>query len=728
MRSLLIATLCLLTCAVVNAQRQAIGTVIGNQKVIPIATNAPGYAIDAQALIYYPDDYFLAKNASKRYPLFLFLHGAGEGASSNISEVIRQSLPQLISQGLKPYGIDPTSGDTIKFIVVSPHCASCGGSYSYPQLQYTIPYLIANYRIDTTCVWAGGLSSGGRGTFSLPMGNKVGDSLLGKKLAGIMPMANGGYDDRTDLFPNLATAVKGGMSVLYTIGDQDPGYNASGFFQYDALIAKNAQPGRYIPKVIIGGTHSANVWNPPFPETSRIFSSSVNAWTQMWTLRRKAGTAPVAVPLSASAGNNQTITLPIPTVKLTGTATPATGTTIRSYAWMKVSGGAAKISNAAAAATEVTGLEAGIYVFKLTVTSSAGTTMSPTVQVTVNPAPIPLSASAGSNQTITLPASVVTLTGTATPATGTTIKTYAWTKVSGGAATISNAAAPTTAVTGLAAGVYVFKLTVTSSAGTTISPTVQVTVNAAAAPAKPVSTGKPVPGTIQAESYDAMSGINTQASTDAGGGLNAGWIDKGDWMDYKVTVATAGTYTVNIRYASPYTNVGFQIRSSTGAVLAMVAPKTTGGFQTWGTVSTTVKLPAGDQTLRIYSISDNWNFNWIQFSSSAAAAEANNTSVDARSFSLAVDTAVSSPAVPASILVYPNPVQRQFTLSCSNGLTGKMVVQVVDVSGMVRRVYNYAKDQAVLQVSVDLGDLAAGTYFLRTQIGNFTDVKKIIKL
>src|SRR5258707_968088 len=144
MRFLLIATLCVSVCAGVEAQTQALGTVLGNQKVIPIATNPPGYAINAQALIYYPDDYFLPANANKRYPLYLFLHGAGQGASTNISEVLQTSLPQLIAQGLKPYGIDPATGDTVKFIVISPHCALCGGSYSYPQLQYTIPYLVAN--------------------------------------------------------------------------------------------------------------------------------------------------------------------------------------------------------------------------------------------------------------------------------------------------------------------------------------------------------------------------------------------------------------------------------------------------------------------------------------------------------------------------------------------------------------------------------------------------------
>ncbi|MBN1410059.1 MAG: carbohydrate-binding protein, partial [Spirochaetales bacterium] len=59
----------------------------------------------------------------------------------------------------------------------------------------------------------------------------------------------------------------------------------------------------------------------------------------------------------------------------------------------------------------------------------------------------------------------------------------------------------------------------------------------------------PVPGKIEAESYSAMSGIQTENTTDSGGGLNVGWIDAGDWMEYNVTV-TAGTYYVQYRVAA----------------------------------------------------------------------------------------------------------------------------------------------------------------------------------
>src|SRR6476469_6251015 len=94
------------------------GSTVGNQKVIQIPRDA--YNTQEQALIYYPDDYFLPQNANKRYPMFVFLHGTGEGATNDINEVCRNSLPKEIKAGLKPYGIDPATGDTIKWITVCP--------------------------------------------------------------------------------------------------------------------------------------------------------------------------------------------------------------------------------------------------------------------------------------------------------------------------------------------------------------------------------------------------------------------------------------------------------------------------------------------------------------------------------------------------------------------------------------------------------------------------------
>ena len=88
---------------------------------------------------------------------------------------------------------------------------------------------------------------------------------------------------------------------------------------------------------------------------------------------------------TANAGSDQSITLPIAAVTLTGSGTDPDGT-ISSYVWAKLSGPATgTITNVTAAATAATGLLAGTYVFELTVTDNAGATAKDNIQVIVNP-------------------------------------------------------------------------------------------------------------------------------------------------------------------------------------------------------------------------------------------------------------------------------------------------------------------------------------------------------
>jgi hypothetical protein len=178
---------------------------------------------------------------------------------------------------------------------------------------------------------------------------------------------------------------------------------------------------------------------------------------------------------TASAGADQTITLPTNSVNLTGSGADTDGT-IASYSWTKTSGPTATISNASSATTNVTGLVQGTYEFELKVTDNIGAIGKDTVQVTVNVANnIAPTASAGADQTITLPTNTVTLTGTGTDSDG-TIASYSWTKTSGSVATITNATSATTAINGLTAGDYTFNLKVTDNQGATGTDTVHVTV------------------------------------------------------------------------------------------------------------------------------------------------------------------------------------------------------------------------------------------------------------
>jgi len=462
---------------------QPVGTVLGRQTVINMAYNAPGFAL-GYALVYYPDDYFLPQNASKRYPLYFFSPGNGENAQTNIIEVLRTSLPELISQGLNPYGIDPVTHDTVKWIVVSQHCPGCGGSYAYPQLQYTIPYILsgqAGLRVDTSCVWAGGLSGGGRATWSIPMGTTPHtDTLIGKRITGIMPMANGGFDNfMSTTNMNLDTVAKRGLGCLYIIGDQDPGWNTIGGMAYNDTMTRYSQPGKYHFRLVLGGTHSENVWNIPFPLNADVWNTGMNCWTLMWTLRKNAA----ITTLTADAGVNQNVTLPTSSITLSGSGSTPTGTTVTSYNWTRVSGpNTPTIVSPTSATTSVTGLVQGTYVFQLQVTNSASNTATDQVSIIVSPAPAnPPIVSASGPGTITLPTTFASLTGSAIPQGTNTISSYAWTQIAGPTtATIISPTAVNTQVTALTTvGTYSFKLTATDNLGQSNSASVAVNVVAA---------------------------------------------------------------------------------------------------------------------------------------------------------------------------------------------------------------------------------------------------------
>jgi beta-glucosidase len=150
-----------------------------------------------------------------------------------------------------------------------------------------------------------------------------------------------------------------------------------------------------------------------------------------------------------------------------------------------------------------------------------------------------------------------------------------------------------------------------------------------------------VPGTVQAANYDTggqgvaynvaaangtansyrADGVDLEATSDtqdtspAGGGYDVGWTTSGQWFNYSVEVATAGVYTVSIRIAAPAA-VGdaLHIANATGTNLSgAVAVPSTGGYQTWTTVTASVTLAAGAQTLTVDQDAAGWNLHYLAF-------------------------------------------------------------------------------------------------------------------
>ena len=149
-----------------------------------------------------------------------------------------------------------------------------------------------------------------------------------------------------------------------------------------------------------------------------------------------------------------------------------------------------------------------------------------------------------------------------------------------------------------------------------------------------------VPGTVQAANYDTggqgtaynvtsvngngtayrSDGVDLESCTDtgsAGCGYDLGWTATGQWFRYTVNVATAGTYTVSLRLASPSgVTDGLHIASSSGANLSgNINVPNTGGWQTYTTVTATVTLPAGQQTLTLDEDNGGFNIRYLTFTS-----------------------------------------------------------------------------------------------------------------
>ncbi len=130
--------------------------------------------------------------------------------------------------------------------------------------------------------------------------------------------------------------------------------------------------------------------------------------------------------------------------------------------------------------------------------------------------------------------------------------------------------------------------------------------------------GQPLPVTIQAENYSTMMGIETEPTSDMGGGENVGYIHQGDWMSYAenlIDIPSTGHYRVIYRLASPGGYGRFALHEVDGSAhYDTVDVPNTGSSQTWVDVVRTVYLTAGVHRLGITALERGagFNINWFR--------------------------------------------------------------------------------------------------------------------
>jgi PKD repeat protein len=285
----------------------------------------------------------------------------------------------------------------------------------------------------------------------------------------------------------------------------------------------------------VSGPAGGTITTPGSPTTT-ITALVAGTYVYQWTITNAPCTASSdqmsiivsGAPTTATAGIDQTVCAGT-TVTMAGN-TPTTGTGL----WTKISGPAGgTITTPGSPTTTITALVAGTYVYQWTISNAPCTASSDQMSIIVSGAPT--TAAAGIDQTV-CEGTTVTMAGN-TPTTGTGV----WTKISGPAGgTITTPGSPTTTITALVAGTYVYQWTISNAPCTASSDQMSIIVSgapttAAAGIDQTVCEGTTV--TMAGNTPTTGTGVWTKISGPAGG-----TITTPSSPTSTITALVAGTY------------------------------------------------------------------------------------------------------------------------------------------------------------------------------------------
>ncbi|HEU4471688.1 MAG TPA: T9SS type A sorting domain-containing protein [Flavisolibacter sp.] len=318
-----------------------------------------------------------ASNPTAKFPVLIFLHGAGEvgdGSPAKLPLVLRNAIPKLIKENKFPTSFN-VNGQSHSFIVISPQMS--GSDYSGNSIHTLIDHLISKYRVDQSRIYLTGLSMGGGNTW-VYAGSAAGST----RLAGIVNICG-----NSPAYDGMVNTVAKANLPVWAFHNQGDGVCPVAYTN-DWIRKLNAYVPAMSPsaKGTIFPVSGHDAWTKAYDPNYR--ENNMNVYE--WMLQYSRGTAAPAPPPNqapvVNAGTDKTITLPVSSIAMTASASDADGS-IASYAWTKLSGPTSfAFSSASVLNPTISTLVQGSYVFRLTVTDNAGATRSDDVTVVVNAA------------------------------------------------------------------------------------------------------------------------------------------------------------------------------------------------------------------------------------------------------------------------------------------------------------------------------------------------------
>jgi len=207
-----------------------------------------------------------------------------------------------------------------------------------------------------------------------------------------------------------------------------------------------------------------------------------------------------------------------------------------------------------------------------------------------------------------------------------------------------------------------------------------------------------IPGKVEAENYALQFGTATENTSDAGGGLNVGWTETGDWLLYAIENNSEDTeFKILFRLAAQSSGPKFDYYLDNVKIGTISVPST-GAWQTFTSVIKDISIPKGKHYFKIVTVTGGFNINYFDIEKDFVGITNKNIN---------------------DVSIYPNPAYNEIVIKSPNFRYDR--IEVTDMMGrliLVKSV-NYTPEM-ILPLCLKSGD-----YFLRLSNGKTVYSQKI---